>query len=69
MNALFVVGGAVAVFMLGKTYGARVEKEAVTVALAVFTKAKTLLTSVIVKAQAEAAAEVARLEALAAKYL
>lgn len=60
---------AVAAFVIGQKYGSRVEKEAVAVALAAFTKAKTLLSAAIVKAQADARAEVARLEDLAKKYL
>jgi hypothetical protein len=60
---------AVVAFGLGKVYGARVQKEAVTVALAAFVRAKAFLAGVIAKAQAEAKAEVARLEAVAQKYL
>ena len=65
--ASVVIG--VALFVAGKQYGARIEKGAVAVALAVFTKAKAALSSVIVRAQADAQSEVARLEALAKKYL
>lgn len=63
-----VIGVAVVSFVAGK-YGARVEKEAVALALAGFTKAKIVLAGVIVKARAEAQAEAERLEALAKKYL
>ena len=59
----------VASFVLGTRYGARVEKEAVTVALSAFTKAKAILGNVIVKSKAVAAAELARLEAVEKKYL
>jgi hypothetical protein len=69
MTILIYAAVAVALFVAGKRYGARVEKEAVAVALAAFTKAKTLLANVIVKARAEAQAEAERLEVLAKKYL
>ena len=66
-----LIGGVVlaVTFVAGKQYGARVEKEAVAVALAAFTKAKSVLAGVITKARAEAQAEAERLEALAKKYL
>jgi hypothetical protein len=60
---------AVAVFLAGQRYGVCVEKSAITVTAAAFTKAKALLASAITKAQAEAKAEVERVEALAKKYL
>lgn len=56
-------------FIVGKQYGARLEKEAVTVALAAFTRAKSLLYSVITRAQVEARLEVERLEQVAKRYL
>lgn len=69
MTILIYGVAAVALFVAGKRYGAGIEKEAVAVALAAFTKAKTVLANVIVKARAEAQAEAERLEALAKKYL
>ncbi len=69
MTTLIYAAVAVALFVAGKQYGARVEKEAVAVALATFTKAKSVLAGVITKARAEAQAEAERLEALAKKYL
>jgi hypothetical protein len=56
-------------FVVGKEYGARLQKEAVTIALAAFTKARVILANVIAKARAEAQAEVIRLEDVAKKYL
>ncbi len=69
MTILIYTAVAVALFVAGKRYGARVEKTAVAVALAAFTKARTVLAGVITKARAEAQAEAERLEALAKKYL
>jgi hypothetical protein len=66
---LLYLGIAVVAFILGKRYGATVEKEAVAVAISVFSKAKAALGRVIVSAQLEAKQEVERLESLAAKYL
>jgi hypothetical protein len=66
---LLYLGIAVVAFILGKRYGATVEKEAVAVSIAVFSKAKSALAGVIRRAQAEAKAEAERLESLAAKYL
>jgi len=56
-------------FAAGKRYGATVEKEAASVALAAFSKAKTALVSVVTKAQADVKAEAERLETLAKKYI
>jgi hypothetical protein len=69
MTILIYGVAAVALFVAGKRYGAGVEKEAVAVALAAFTKAKTVLVGVVTRAQADAKAEVERLEALAKRYL
>lgn len=69
MTILIYVAAGVVLFIAGKQYGASVEKSAVAVALAAFTKAKTALTNVLTKAQADAKAEAERLEALAKKYL
>lgn len=69
MNILIVIVTLVAVFFAGKRYGAVAEKYAVTGALAAFTEAKALLVAGVTKAQSEASAEVARLEALAKRYL
>jgi hypothetical protein len=66
---IYVIAAVVVAFVLGTAYGARVEKQAVAVSLAAFTKAKTALTNVIVKARAKAQAEAERLEALAKKYI
>ena len=63
------VGGAVVVFVLGKRYGASVEKEAVTVALALFARAKAALIEESNSALIKAKAEEERLVALIAKYL
>lgn len=60
---------AVVSFIAGQKFGARVEKRAVDIALAVFTKAKAALDKGIARAQADVKAEAERLEALAKKYL
>lgn len=59
----------VVAFIVGKQYGARVEKKAVAVALLALTEAKALFARVVTKARADAQAEVARLEDIAKKYL
>jgi hypothetical protein len=69
MTAVYVFAIAVAIFFAGKRYGAAVEKRAVSLALAAFTEAKTLLGALVTRAQADAKAEVERLEALAKRYL
>jgi hypothetical protein len=69
MNILITVVTLVAVFYAGKRYGATAEKYAVYAALSAFTEAKALLVAGVKKAQTEASAEVARLEALAERYL
>jgi hypothetical protein len=69
MTFTLVVSALATAFLLGKSYGAAVEKEAVAVSVAAFAKAKTILAGVIKRAQANAKAEAERLEELAAKYL
>jgi gamma-glutamylcysteine synthetase len=69
MTALYVIVFALALFYAGKRYGARAEKAAVSVALAAFTEARSALRALVSRAQAEAKAEVERLESLSKKYL
>jgi len=69
MTVVYLIGGAVLVFLAGKQYGAKVEAEVTEVALEVFTKAKAKLLSVTQKALADVEAKEAVLQARVEKYL
>lgn len=64
-----VTAAVVAVFIAGQKYGSRIEKKAVAVSLAAFSEAKSALSRVLTKAQADVKAEAERLDGLAKKYL
>ena len=62
-------GAAVVVFILGKRYGARVEEEAVELALYAFTRARASLVAATNSALVAIRAKEARLVGRVAKYL
>jgi hypothetical protein len=66
---LIEAGAALVIFALGKRYGARVEEEAVEVALYTFTRAKAALVKVSNTALVDIKNKEARLVERIAKYL
>jgi hypothetical protein len=66
---LFYTAGIAVAFYLGKRYGATVEKEAVTVSLAAFTRAKAALVRFVQYEHVRVTERLSQLEDLKAKYL